>query len=432
MSGAEAPAGRFEYDGLIVDLDGVVWLGGVPIDGAAHAIGVLRSRGVRIVFVTNDPQGSRQEFATRLTAIGVPVTAADVVTSAAATARFMASRRQVFPRGALVVGGPALRAEIERAGLRIVAPSDTRAVDVVVVGGDDGFDYGQLVAATRAVRGGAALYATGRDAVFPTEEGPLPATGAILASIEVAAGTQATVIGKPEPLIFQIARDVLDGCRHVAVVGDHLVSDIAGAKRAGLDAILVLTGTATVDELERAVTKPDLVIPSIAALVSNEPRAATGPDAKDEEAIVGIKRASPEDASGLVSTYEWLFTPPGSRPPTWDPDRAAGALVRAATSEASTVLVAREDERVVGMCTVYLDIESVRFGRRAWVEDLMVDPKRRSRGIGKRLLDAAKSWARDRGATHLELDSAEARVDAHRFYEREGPSTRSICFGWEL
>ena len=62
----------------------------------------------------------------------------------------------------------------------------------------------------------------------------------------------------------------------------------------------------------------------------------------------------------------------------------------------------------------------------------MVDPKRRSRGIGRGLLDAGKSWARARGATHLELDSAEARVDAHRFYQREGPSTRSICFGWEL
>ena len=269
MSGAEAPAGRFEYDGLIVDLDGVVWLGGVPIDGAAHAIGVLRSRGVRIVFVTNDPQGSREEFATRLTAIGIPVTEADVVTSAAATARFMASQRQVFPRGALVVGGPALRAEIERAGLPIVSPSDTRAVDVVVVGGDDGFDYGQLVAATRAIRGGAALYATGRDAVFPTEEGLLPATGAILASIEVATGTTATVIGKPEPFIFEIAREILAECRHVAVIGDNLISDIAGAKRAGLDAILVLTGMATADDLERAVTKPDFVLPSLAAILSN-------------------------------------------------------------------------------------------------------------------------------------------------------------------
>jgi GNAT superfamily N-acetyltransferase len=67
--------------------------------------------------------------------------------------------------------------------------------------------------------------------------------------------------------------------------------------------------------------------------------------------------------------------------------------------------------------------------RRIWVEDLAVDPERRSLGIGKLLLDAAKDWARTRGAFHLELDSAESRADAHRFYEREGPSWRSICFG---
>jgi GNAT superfamily N-acetyltransferase len=96
------------------------------------------------------------------------------------------------------------------------------------------------------------------------------------------------------------------------------------------------------------------------------------------------------------------------------------------------VLVAREGGAVVGLCTVYDDIESVRFGRRAWVEDLAVAPDRRSLGIGKRLLDAAKDWARARGATHLELDSAETREAAHRFYERERPSWRSISFGWEL
>lgn len=94
--------------------------------------------------------------------------------------------------------------------------------------------------------------------------------------------------------------------------------------------------------------------------------------------------------------------------------------------------MARLDGTIVGICTTYLDLESVRFGRRAWVEDLAVDPERRSLGIGKHLLDAAKDWARDHGATHLELDSAHARTGAHRFYERERPSWSSISFGWEL
>lgn len=97
-----------------------------------------------------------------------------------------------------------------------------------------------------------------------------------------------------------------------------------------------------------------------------------------------------------------------------------------------TVLCAFEDTHLVGLCTIVLDLHSVRFGLRAWVEDLAVSPAHRSQGIGKALLDAAMRWASARGATHLELDSADARADAHRFYRREGPSWESRCFGWEL
>ena len=112
--------------------------------------------------------------------------------------------------------------------------------------------------------------------------------------------------------------------------------------------------------------------------------------------------------------------------------RAAGALGRALASDTAVVLVAALEDELVGLCTAYDDIESVRFGRRVWVEDLAVHPDRRSLGIGKQLLDEAKQWARGRGATHLELDSAETRPDAHRFYEREQPDTRSRCFGWRV
>ena len=145
-----------------------------------------------------------------------------------------------------------------------------------------------------------------------------------------------------------------------------------------------------------------------------------------------IRAAEPGDLQALVAAYDWLFAPPGSTPPQWDAERAARRLSEAMASGASEVLVADVDGAVVGICTVYLDIESVRFGRRAWVEDLAMHPDHRSAGHGKALLDAAKDWARERGAAHLELDSGEARADAHRFYERERPSWRSINFGWEL
>ena len=145
-----------------------------------------------------------------------------------------------------------------------------------------------------------------------------------------------------------------------------------------------------------------------------------------------VREADPEDVEQVVSGYEWLFAPPGSRPPDWDPERAAGAVRRALASDAAVVLVAALDGEIVGLCTAYDDIESVRFGRRVWVEDLAVHPDRRSLGIGKQLLDEAKRWAHSRGATHLELDSAEARTDAHRFYAREGSRPRSFSFGWDL
>ena len=148
---------------------------------------------------------------------------------------------------------------------------------------------------------------------------------------------------------------------------------------------------------------------------------------------VSIRAAEPGEEESLLAPYEWLFAPPGSKPPSWDEKRAVVALREAIESHDACVLVAEADGgRFVGICTAYQDMHSVRFGYRCWVEDLAVDPETRSQGVGKRLLDAAKDWARERGATHLELDSAETRGDAHRFYERERPSWRSVCFAWEL
>jgi GNAT superfamily N-acetyltransferase len=145
-----------------------------------------------------------------------------------------------------------------------------------------------------------------------------------------------------------------------------------------------------------------------------------------------VRAAEVGEEKAVVPLYEWLFAPPGSRPGAWDERRAAVALRDAIDSHDACVLVADDDGDLIGICTAYQDIHSVRFGYRAWVEDLAVDPDRRSQGVGRALLGAARDWARERGATHLELDSAEARADAHRFYEREGAAYRAISFGWEL
>lgn len=146
-----------------------------------------------------------------------------------------------------------------------------------------------------------------------------------------------------------------------------------------------------------------------------------------------VRAAEPADIEELITAYEWLFAPPGSQPHTWDERRAAVALREAIESRDVAILVATgESAEIVGFVTGYLDLHSVRFGYRCWVEDFAVDPAHRSRGIGKSLLEGIRGWARERGATHLELDSAVARTDAHRFYEREGADGGSRSFHWPL
>jgi HAD superfamily hydrolase (TIGR01450 family) len=253
-------------DGLIIDLDGVVWLGGDPIPGAAEAIAAVRGSGTRVLFVTNEPRRSRSAIAEHLIEIGIPATTADVMTSAAVAARVAGSLPGLANGRALVVGPPALHDEVKGAGFRLVACEEAREAGVVIVGGHEGFDYRELRAAAAAVRAGARLLATGRDAVFPAADGPWPATGAILAAIETAGGMPAVVVGKPERIIFDIAREALAGCERIGVIGDHLTTDIEGAKRAGLDAILVLTGATNLADLERAPIPPDLVLDSLATL----------------------------------------------------------------------------------------------------------------------------------------------------------------------
>jgi GNAT superfamily N-acetyltransferase len=130
--------------------------------------------------------------------------------------------------------------------------------------------------------------------------------------------------------------------------------------------------------------------------------------------------------------YEWLFAAPGTRPPRWDPDTARRRLSEAISSPRATILVAEDNGDLIAFCTAYLELDSVRFGQRCWVEDFAVDPRQRSRGVGSALLKAVREWAHNAGATHLELDSGLARVDAHRFYEREGGARQSYTFGWEL
>ena len=135
----------------------------------------------------------------------------------------------------------------------------------------------------------------------------------------------------------------------------------------------------------------------------------------------------------FVTGLEWLFDPPGSRPSDWERNRAVERTSRVLGHENVALFEARSDQdQLVGVASVYLDILSIRFGRRASIEDLAVHPDWRSRGVGASLLTAARAWAAEHGADYVFLESGVARTDAHRFYLREGATQAASAFRWTL
>ena len=133
-----------------------------------------------------------------------------------------------------------------------------------------------------------------------------------------------------------------------------------------------------------------------------------------------IRAATIADEPAVLDLLEALFEPPGARPPGYARERAATAFRHAVGADDADVLLVHDAGRLAGLASVYVLFPSMRFGRRVWLEDLVVGPTHRGRGIGKRLLDAATEWGHARDCVFLELTSGAARTDAHRFYRANG------------
>jgi glycerol 3-phosphatase-2 len=257
------------FDGLLIDLDGVVWIGREPVPGSPEALQALLGAGKRLVFVTNNPGKHPGAYAERLGELGVAVEESQIVTAGMVVAR-LASEAAVAAAagGVFVIGAPALKEMVAATGARVLDSEEGREADAVVVSGHRGFDYGELLTAKRALDHGAALFATSHDPTMPFPGGEVPGTGAILAAVETASGKQATIAGKPEPHLFAMAREALGECASVAMVGDRISSDIEGGRRAGLETILVLSGTTTRAEAEAARPAPDFVLENLSGLLA--------------------------------------------------------------------------------------------------------------------------------------------------------------------
>ncbi len=274
-----------DFEGFLIDLDGVVWVGRDPIPGAPETLRALLAAGKQLVFVTNNPARPPAAYAERLREMGVDVGAERIVTAGTVAARLAAGA--AGPDGsAFVISRESLKEMVAGAGVTVLEGEAGRDASVVVVSGHREFDYAALLTAKRALDRGAALIATSRDPTMPMPGGEWPGTGAVLAAVETASGRVAEIAGKPERHLFELALAALEhGSKptgsvdleprnsrsrdlRVAMVGDRVSSDIEGGRRAGLETILVLSGTSDRAEAEAAEPAPDHVIDDLGGLLS--------------------------------------------------------------------------------------------------------------------------------------------------------------------
>jgi 4-nitrophenyl phosphatase len=243
----------------VFDLDGVVWLAGDPIPGAAEAVDRLRATGADVAFVTNNSGPTLGDYAQRLARAGLRVAPEELATSTQAAASLVAPGSRVA-----FIGGAGLREALERRGAEIVGVGSSP--DSVVVGRSVDMDFAELAGAARAIRGGSRFIATNTDATFPTPDGPEPGAGALIAYLQVGSGCQAEVAGKPEKAMAELVRARFG--QPDMVVGDRAETDGAFARRIGAPFALVLTGVTTRADLP-VDPAPQVVGDDLAAVVND-------------------------------------------------------------------------------------------------------------------------------------------------------------------
>ena len=231
-----------DYDGLFVDLDGVVYRGRQAVP---HAVESLRGFVGRVLYVTNNASRAPEAVAAQLAGYGLPVGADDVVTSAQAAASHLAT---LVGPGAriLVTGGHGLVKAVTERGLRIVTAADE--ADAVVQGYSPDLAWRDLAEASYALARGIPWVASNTDMSVPTARGIAPGNGTLVAAVAAATGRQPVVTGKPHRPIMELARSRARVQRPL-VIGDRLDTDIAAARAAGMDSLLVLTGVSTWQDL---------------------------------------------------------------------------------------------------------------------------------------------------------------------------------------
>ena len=247
--------------GFLIDMDGVVYRGSELVPGADRFISEILDHALPFFFLTNNSQRTRRDVVTKLSRLGVRVDESHIFTCAMATARFLASQK---PDGtAFVIGEGGLLHALHQNGYSIVDHDP----DYVVVGEGRAVTYEMVEAAIRMVHRGAKLVATNLDPTCPTQAGPRPGCGAIVAMLEAATGRKAFSVGKPSPVMMRAARKELglDASR-TTMIGDTMDTDILGGVQLGYRTVLVLSGGTRREDLAAFAYRPDMIVDSIADL----------------------------------------------------------------------------------------------------------------------------------------------------------------------
>ncbi len=246
----------------LTDMDGVLVHEGHAIPGAPEFVRALRDKGRPFLILTNNSIFTARDLRARLATSGIEVPEEAIWTSALATAQFL--HDQIPGGSAYAVGEAGLTTALYEAGYTLTE-SDP---DYVVLGETRTYSFEAITKAIRLVLGGARFICTNPDTTGPSQEGPLPATGAVAAMITSATGRKPYFVGKPNPMMFRSALNRIDAhSEKTAMIGDRMDTDVVAGIEAGLYTYLVMTGSTRMSEVDRFPFRPSKVVDSVADLV---------------------------------------------------------------------------------------------------------------------------------------------------------------------
>ena len=251
--------------GFISDMDGVIYHGNKILDGVKEFVEWLQKNNKKFVFLTNSSERTPHELSMKLERMGLSIPAKHFYTSAMATAEFLNSQRPGCT--AYVIGEAALTKALydHHIYMNDVNP------DYVVVGETRTYSFEKIEKAIELVNKGAKLIGTNPDITGPTEKGIMPATGALIAPIEIATGKKAYFVGKPNPLMLRHGLNKLNcHSKEIAFIGDRMDTDIIAGIESNVDTVLVLSGVTKKEDIENFPYRPKYVLDGVGELMKNQ------------------------------------------------------------------------------------------------------------------------------------------------------------------